>query len=89
MRPTNADFQSQHSPLHPPHLLHAYLMLLALRSTGKQWMAFYNCGELSGASQKRRQCVNRKDRLRTESPLLIRLACCLHYAQPPVCPRRG
>lgn len=52
-----AEFQPQHSPLHPPHLLHAYLMLLALRSTGKAWMAFYNCGELSGASQKRRQCV--------------------------------
>lgn len=55
--PSLPEFQPQQSPLHPPHLLHAYLMLIALRSTGKQWMAFYNCGELAGASQKRRQCV--------------------------------
>ncbi|KAL7411842.1 hypothetical protein BDY24DRAFT_395032 [Mrakia frigida] len=48
------DFQSQSSPLHPPHLLHAYLTLMALKNAGKEFVAIYNCGEKSGASQKRR-----------------------------------
>ncbi|CED85235.1 APA1_2 [Phaffia rhodozyma] len=49
------EFQSQSSPLHPPHLLHAYLMLLALQQTGQQWICIYNAGgPVSGASQLRR-----------------------------------
>lgn len=50
-----AEFQPQSSPLHPPHLLHAFLMLMALKRAKKNYIAIYNCGEKSGASQKRRQ----------------------------------
>lgn len=50
-----AEFESQSSPLQPPHLLHAYLTLMALKNAGREFIAIYNCGEKSGASQKRRQ----------------------------------
>ncbi|KAF8520474.1 ATP adenylyltransferase-domain-containing protein [Hysterangium stoloniferum] len=45
------EYQSQNSPLLPPDLLQAYLLLVASYQAGKNHMAFYNCGELSGASQ--------------------------------------
>ncbi|KAH9992621.1 HIT-like domain-containing protein [Russula vinacea] len=45
------EFQSQTSPLRPSDLLQAYLLLHAARAAGKHLFAFYNCGDLSGASQ--------------------------------------
>ncbi|KAI8993865.1 ATP adenylyltransferase-domain-containing protein [Trametes punicea] len=45
------DFQSQSSPLMPPDLVQAYLFLVAARKAGRKFFAFYNCGDLSGASQ--------------------------------------
>ncbi|KAF8497653.1 ATP adenylyltransferase-domain-containing protein [Gautieria morchelliformis] len=45
------EFQSQSSPLFPPDLLQAYLLLLAARRSGQNYFTFFNCGELSGASQ--------------------------------------
>ncbi|EMD37578.1 hypothetical protein CERSUDRAFT_114219 [Gelatoporia subvermispora B] len=45
------DFQSQTAPLLPPDLLQTYLLLEAARKAGRKFFAFYNCGDLSGASQ--------------------------------------
>ncbi|EIM83050.1 uncharacterized protein STEHIDRAFT_102585 [Stereum hirsutum FP-91666 SS1] len=45
------DFQSQTSPLMPPDLVNAYSTLVAARKLGKPLFAFYNCGDVSGASQ--------------------------------------
>ncbi|KAH9935653.1 HIT-like protein [Fomitopsis serialis] len=45
------EYQSQTSPLLPPDLVQTYLLLLAAQRTGRRYFAFYNCGELSGASQ--------------------------------------
>ncbi|KAI9061770.1 hypothetical protein FKP32DRAFT_1594300 [Trametes sanguinea] len=45
------DFQSQTSPLMPPDLVQAYLFLVAAKKAGRKFFAFYNCGDLSGASQ--------------------------------------
>ncbi|KAF9070100.1 hypothetical protein BDP27DRAFT_644265 [Rhodocollybia butyracea] len=45
------EFKSQTSPLMPDDLLQAYALLVAGRKTGKNMFAFYNCGDLSGASQ--------------------------------------
>ncbi|PPQ98785.1 hypothetical protein CVT24_003343, partial [Panaeolus cyanescens] len=45
------EFKSQASPLSPTELLQAYLFLSAARKLGKQYFAFYNCGDNSGASQ--------------------------------------
>ncbi|CAA7261732.1 unnamed protein product [Cyclocybe aegerita] len=45
------DFRSQASPLMPSELVQTYLFLLAARKLGKQFFAFYNCGDNSGASQ--------------------------------------
>lgn len=44
-------FTSQTGPLLPPDLVQAYKLLLAARSAGRKFFAFYNCGDLSGASQ--------------------------------------
>ncbi|KAL0956341.1 hypothetical protein HGRIS_002491 [Hohenbuehelia grisea] len=44
-------FESQSSPLTPPDLIQAYSLLLAAKKAGKNFFAFYNCGENSGASQ--------------------------------------
>ncbi|RPD76759.1 HIT-like protein [Lentinus tigrinus ALCF2SS1-7] len=48
---TKADFQSQTSPLLPADLVQVYLFLLAAKALGRKYFAFYNCGDLSGASQ--------------------------------------
>jgi len=45
------DYQSQNSPLLPSDLLQTYLLLVASYQAGKNHLAFFNCGELSGASQ--------------------------------------
>ncbi|TFK83200.1 HIT-like protein [Polyporus arcularius HHB13444] len=45
------DFQSQTSPLLPADLVQVYLFLQAARAVGRKFFAFYNCGDLSGASQ--------------------------------------
>ncbi|OBZ70999.1 5',5'''-P-1,P-4-tetraphosphate phosphorylase 2 [Grifola frondosa] len=45
------DYQSQTSPLLPPDLVQTYSLLFAAQKTGRQFFAFYNCGDLSGASQ--------------------------------------
>ncbi|EGO00110.1 hypothetical protein SERLA73DRAFT_122199 [Serpula lacrymans var. lacrymans S7.3] len=45
------EFRAQTSPLMPPDLVQAYLLLLAARKANKRYMAFYNCGKNSGASQ--------------------------------------
>lgn len=45
------DFQSQSSPLMPPDLVQTYLLLIAANKAGKSTLAFYNCGDNSGASQ--------------------------------------
>ncbi|KAI0630099.1 ATP adenylyltransferase-domain-containing protein [Trametes polyzona] len=45
------EFQSQTSPLMPPDLVQAYLFLVAARKAGRKFFVFYNCGDLSGASQ--------------------------------------
>jgi len=45
------EYQSQTSPLLPPDLVQTYLLLLAAQRAGRRYFAFYNCGELSGASQ--------------------------------------
>ncbi|PFH53856.1 hypothetical protein AMATHDRAFT_1078 [Amanita thiersii Skay4041] len=45
------DFQSQTSPLTPSDLVVIYRLLVAARRAGKNFFAFYNCGEYSGASQ--------------------------------------
>ncbi|KAI0744251.1 HIT-like protein [Daedaleopsis nitida] len=45
------EFQSQTSPLLPADLVQVYLLLIAARKAGKRFFAFYNCGDLSGASQ--------------------------------------
>jgi ATP adenylyltransferase len=48
---TNAEFQSQSTPLLPTDLLAAYKLLKAAQSAGRPMFAFYNCGDRSGASQ--------------------------------------
>ncbi|KAG6831825.1 hypothetical protein H0H87_003744 [Tephrocybe sp. NHM501043] len=48
------EFQSQASPLMPPDLVQTYLLLVAAYKAGKRYLAFYNCGEHSGASQPRK-----------------------------------
>ncbi|GJE92278.1 ATP adenylyltransferase-like protein [Phanerochaete sordida] len=45
------DFHSQTAPLMPPDLVQAYQLLIAAQKAGKKYFAFYNCGDLSGASQ--------------------------------------
>ncbi|KDR75161.1 hypothetical protein GALMADRAFT_249099 [Galerina marginata CBS 339.88] len=45
------EFKSQASPLMPPELVQVYLLLLAARKLGKKLFGFYNCGDISGASQ--------------------------------------
>ncbi|KAG8781466.1 bifunctional AP-4-A phosphorylase/ADP sulfurylase, partial [Ceratobasidium sp. 428] len=45
------DFKPQDSPLTPPDLTQAYLLIRAARKLSKPVFAFYNCGKDSGASQ--------------------------------------
>ncbi|THU95382.1 HIT-like protein [Dendrothele bispora CBS 962.96] len=45
------EFQPQTSPLMPDDLLNSYKLLSAARKANKNVFAFYNCGDLSGASQ--------------------------------------
>ncbi|KAH8119256.1 ATP adenylyltransferase-domain-containing protein [Phellopilus nigrolimitatus] len=45
------DYKSQTSPLYPSELVQVYLLLDAARKTGNNFFAFYNCGDVSGASQ--------------------------------------
>ncbi|KAI0746049.1 HIT-like protein [Earliella scabrosa] len=45
------EFQSQTSPLLPADLVQVYLFLRAAKKAGRRFFAFYNCGDLSGASQ--------------------------------------
>jgi ATP adenylyltransferase len=45
------EYQSQTSPLMPPDLLTAYSLLVAAQKAGQNLLAFYNCGDNSGASQ--------------------------------------
>ncbi|CAK5281334.1 unnamed protein product [Mycena citricolor] len=45
------EFQPQTSPLSPPDLVQTYLLLAAARKKHQTFIAFYNCGDLSGASQ--------------------------------------
>ncbi|KAF9263369.1 hypothetical protein L218DRAFT_1035124 [Marasmius fiardii PR-910] len=45
------DFRSQSSPPSPRDLVNAYALIVAARKKHKNITAFYNCGELSGASQ--------------------------------------
>ncbi|KAG8722615.1 bifunctional AP-4-A phosphorylase/ADP sulfurylase [Ceratobasidium sp. 394] len=47
----NVDFRPQNSPLTPPDLTQAYLLIRAARNSSKPVFAFYNCGKDSGASQ--------------------------------------
>ena len=49
--PHRAEFQSQSSPLLPPELAQTYKLLDAAYRAGQNLFAFYNCGDLSGASQ--------------------------------------
>ncbi|KAL5523889.1 hypothetical protein ACEPAG_8062 [Sanghuangporus baumii] len=45
------EYKSQASPLFPGELVQTYLLLDAARRVGKDFFAFYNCGDVSGASQ--------------------------------------
>ncbi|KAI0930179.1 hypothetical protein AcW1_008934 [Taiwanofungus camphoratus] len=45
------DYQSQTSPLLPVDLVQVYTLLVAAQKVGRKFFAFYNCGDLSGASQ--------------------------------------
>ncbi|KAK7005782.1 ATP-transf domain-containing protein [Favolaschia claudopus] len=45
------EFRSQASPLSPPDLVQTYLLLAAARKARRNLFAFYNAGDLSGASQ--------------------------------------
>jgi len=45
------DLQFQTSPLLPPDLVQTYQLLLAAQKCGRHFLAFYNCGPHSGASQ--------------------------------------
>ncbi|KAJ6594197.1 ATP adenylyltransferase-domain-containing protein [Mycena capillaripes] len=45
------EFRSQASPLTPPDLVQTYLLLAAARKARHNLFAFYNCGDISGASQ--------------------------------------
>ncbi|KAH9942509.1 uncharacterized protein BXZ73DRAFT_88058 [Epithele typhae] len=45
------EFQSQTAPLFPADLVQVYLFLVAAKKAGRTFFAFYNCGDLSGASQ--------------------------------------
>ncbi|KAF7315677.1 ATP-transf domain-containing protein [Mycena indigotica] len=45
------EFRSQASPLTPPDLVQTYLLLAAGRKARQPLFAFYNCGDISGASQ--------------------------------------
>ncbi|KAH0827857.1 ATP adenylyltransferase-domain-containing protein [Lanmaoa asiatica] len=45
------EFEPQTSPLLPQDLVQTYLLLLAARKANKHFIAFYNCGSKSGASQ--------------------------------------
>ncbi|KAF7793886.1 hypothetical protein EIP86_005008 [Pleurotus ostreatoroseus] len=45
------EYHSQSAPLMPPDLVQTYLFLMAAQKAGKRFFAFYNCGDMSGASQ--------------------------------------
>ncbi|KAK2464214.1 hypothetical protein APHAL10511_003671 [Amanita phalloides] len=45
------EYQSQSSPLTPSDLVTTFQILLAAKRAGRNFFAFYNCGENSGASQ--------------------------------------
>ncbi|TFK68683.1 ATP adenylyltransferase [Pluteus cervinus] len=45
------EHKSQSSPLLPPDLVTTYQLLIAAKNVGKTYVAFYNCGDASGASQ--------------------------------------
>ncbi|KZT10673.1 HIT-like protein [Laetiporus sulphureus 93-53] len=45
------EYQPQTKPLLPPDLVQVYMLLLAAQRAGRRFFAFYNCGDLSGASQ--------------------------------------
>ncbi|KAJ3558018.1 hypothetical protein NM688_g1156 [Phlebia brevispora] len=45
------EFHSQAAPLMPPDLVQTYKFLLAAQKAGRKFFAFYNCGDMSGASQ--------------------------------------
>ncbi|KAL5485097.1 APA2 [Sanghuangporus weigelae] len=44
------EYKSQTSPLFPAELVQTYLLLDAARRAGKDFFAFYNCGDVSGMS---------------------------------------
>ncbi|KAF7321788.1 ATP-transf domain-containing protein [Mycena kentingensis (nom. inval.)] len=48
------EFRSQASPLTPPDLVQTYSLLAAARKARRPLFAFYNCGDVSGASQPHR-----------------------------------
>ncbi|KAJ2918606.1 hypothetical protein MD484_g1815, partial [Candolleomyces efflorescens] len=58
------EFRSQASPLLPPELVQTYSLLVAAKRSGRNFFAFYNCGENSGASQPHKHVQF----LPTESP---------------------
>ncbi|KAJ7647046.1 ATP adenylyltransferase-domain-containing protein [Roridomyces roridus] len=45
------EFRSQASPLMPPDLVQTYMLLAAARKAHQNLFSFFNCGDLSGASQ--------------------------------------
>lgn len=47
----NTEFQSQTKPPTPPDLVLAYQILLAGQRARNPFLAFFNCGDRSGASQ--------------------------------------
>jgi len=68
------EFQSQASPLSSHDLIQAYLLLLTAKQAGQHYFAFFNCGDLSGASQghKHLQFLPMED---ANGPPTERIAC--------------
>jgi len=75
------EFKSQASPLLPSELVQTYLLLSAARKSGKKFLAFYNCGDNSGASQPHKHIqfipLDNED-----GPPIDRLAKQAHIEQP-------
>ncbi|KAF5370748.1 hypothetical protein D9758_001877 [Tetrapyrgos nigripes] len=74
-------YQSQTSPLMPADLLAAYQLLIAAKKAHKNVFAFYNCGDLSGASQphKHLQFIEADDE---EGPPIEKIAKTINLETP-------
>ncbi|KAJ3566520.1 hypothetical protein NP233_g6952 [Leucocoprinus birnbaumii] len=76
------EYKSQSSPLLPPDLVQTYKLLIAARKAGRKNFAFYNCGNMSGASQPHKHVQFIPIEATEAGPPIERLARSIHLETP-------